>query len=195
MTQIDADSKTIQELQKGSIVAFDELYKKYSSKIYAFAYKYLKSAEDAEELVQSVFLKVWENHNKLKKEASFKSFLFTITYNDLCKIFRKRSYSRKYYKEQLEKNSYVSSETSEKIDYNSTLERINTIIDKLPAKQKNIFIKSRIEGKATKDIAFEMGLSAGTIDNYISTSLKFIKKCLNEENLAAISLFICLFLQ
>ncbi|HOS73382.1 MAG TPA: sigma-70 family RNA polymerase sigma factor, partial [Bacteroidales bacterium] len=96
MDQLREDSELIKKLQKGDVEAFDLIYEKYAGKLYLFGLKYLRTSADAEELVQSVFLKIWENHKQLNKELSFKSYLFTIAYNDICKLFRKRKYMQKF---------------------------------------------------------------------------------------------------
>jgi RNA polymerase sigma-70 factor (family 1) len=189
LDQKNDDNRLIERLQKGNVEAFDLIFEKYSGNIYAFALKYLKSKDEAEELVQSVFVKVWENHKNLKKELSFKSFLFTITYNDICKIFRRRNYRQQFIDNTLYDNPKYSSETEDSINYNSTLGQLQQIIDKLPEIQRTIFLKSRQEGKSTKEIADEVGLSPGTIDNYISESLKFIRKYLRKESLPVILLW------
>ena len=183
------DIELVERLQKGDVEAFDLIYEKYSGKLYAFGLKYLKSTEEAEELVQSVFLKLWENYKILKKELSFKSYLFTIAYNDICKLFRKRNYRQKFIDDTLYENSQFSSEIEEGIDYQSVLEQVEQIVNKLPEKQKTIFLKSRQEGKSTKEIAEEVGLSPGTVDNYISESLKFIRSRLRKENMPVLLLF------
>jgi RNA polymerase sigma-70 factor (family 1) len=188
------DNELVEKLQKGDVEAFDMLYDKYSRKLYAFGLKYLKSTDEAEELVQSVFLKLWEHYKDLKKELSFKSFLFTIAYNDICKLFRKRKYLQKFIDDSQYDNSQSSSETENDIDYQSVLEQVTQIIDKLPEKQKTIILKSRMEGKSTKEIAEEVGLSAGTVDNYISESLKFIRVQLKKENLSILLFFSLFFL-
>lgn len=182
------DIELVTELQKGDVETFDLVYEKYAGKLYGFTLKYLKSTEETEELVQSVFLKVWENHKILRKEASFKSYLFTIAYNEICNIFRRRSQLQKFIGE-LTENTLNSSETEELIDYNSIREQINLIIAKLPERQKTIFLKSREEGKTNKEIASELGLSSGTVDNYISESLKFIRRSLHDKNFSALLLF------
>ena len=186
------DTELVEKLQKGDVEAFDLLYEKYSGKIYAFGFRYLKSKAEAEELVQSVFLKLWEYKKNLKKELFFKSFLFTIAYNDICKIFRKRKYLQTFISDALADNPHFSLEIEEGIGYQSVLERIQKIILKLPERQKTIFLKSRDEGKTTKEIATELGLSAGTVDNYISKTLKFIRHRLKNEDYA-IFLFFPLF--
>jgi RNA polymerase sigma-70 factor (ECF subfamily) len=177
------DYELVERLQKGEVEAFDLIYEKYSCKLYAFGLKYLRSADEAEELVQSVFLKLWENYKILKKESSFKSYLFTIAYNDICKLFRKRNYLQKYISDTLYQNSQSSSKSENSIDYQSILDHVQQIIDKLPEKQKTIFKMSRLDGKSTKEIAKEIGLSPGTIDNYLSNALKFVRNQLDMESL------------
>jgi RNA polymerase sigma-70 factor (family 1) len=176
------DFELVERLQKEDVEAFDILYEKYSGKLYAFSLKYLKSTAEAEEIVQTVFLKIWEDHKNLKKESSFKSYLFTITYNDICKQFRKRNYMLKFISDSVAENPLSSFEIEERIGYQSVLERVRQIINKLPEKQKTIFLKSREEGKTTKEIASELNLSPGTVDNYISDSLKFIRNRMLAEN-------------
>jgi RNA polymerase sigma-70 factor (ECF subfamily) len=186
---VPGDNELVERLQKGDVEAFDLIYDKYSGRLYAFGLKYLRSTAEAEELVQSVFLKVWENYKNLKKESSFKSYLFTIAYNDICKLFRKRNYRQKFIDDTLYENSQSSTETEDGIDYQSVLERVQQIIDKLPERQKTIFLKSREEGKTSKEIAAELGLSPGTIDNYISEALRFIRSRLCNEDFALLLFF------
>ena len=194
MKLVPGDNELVERLQKGDVEAFDLIYEKYSGKLYAFGLKYLRSTAEAEELVQSVFLKLWENYKNLKKESSFKSYLFTIAYNDICKLFRKRNYQQKFIDDTLYENSQSSTETEAGIDYQSVLDRVQQIVDKLPERQKTIFLKSREEGKTTKVIAAELSLSPGTVDNYISEALKFIRSRLRNENLPVLLFFSLFFL-
>jgi RNA polymerase sigma-70 factor (ECF subfamily) len=189
---ISDDIELVERLQKGEVEAFDSIYNKYSGKLYAFGLKYLRSKAEAEELVQSVFLKVWENYKNLKKESSFKSYLFTIAYNEICNLFRKRNYRQKFINDTLYENTQTSYEIETSIDCQSVLDQVQQIIDKLPEKQKIIFLKSRHEGKSTKEIAEEIGLSPGTVDNYISDALKIIRSKMQSENLPVL-LFLSLF--
>ena len=183
------DIELVSKLQKGDVDAFDLVYTKYAGKLYGFAYKYLKSVVETEELVQSVFLKVWENQKTLRKESSFKSYLFTIAFNEICNSFKRRTHLQKFIGVQLLENSNSSSDTEEMINYNSTLEQLNDIISKLPERQRTIFLKSRQEGKSNKEIADELGISSGTVDNYISESLKFIRIQLQDKNFGVILFF------
>jgi len=184
LNKTNNDIELIERLSKGDLEAFDAIYSKYSGTLYAFGLKYLRSADDAEELVQSVFLKIWENHKNLKKELSFRSYLFTITYNDICKIFRTRKCLEKFISDYLHEVSRSSARTEEEIDFCSVVDYVKKIIDKLPERQKTIFEKSRIEGKSTKE---------GTIDNYISKSIRFIREKVSSKDLYLLLLFLFLF--
>lgn len=189
MKLLPPDNELIENLRKGDVEAFDLVYEKYAQKLYVFSLKYLKSAGEAEELVQSVFLKLWENQRNLKKETSFKSYLFTIAYNEICNLFRRRKYQKKFVAETLTEKRETSDITENQIDYESVLQQIETIIARLPEKQKIIFIKSRMEGKPSKEIAAELGLSPGTVDNYISEALRFIRGNLKNKHFSLVLFF------
>lgn len=183
-----SDSELAEKLCDGDIDAFDQVFKKYGDRLFGFALSYLKSKEETEELVQNVFLKIWENRKSLKKEFSLKSYLFTIAYHEMCQIFRKKQIHEKFLKEN--SNSTPSTvDLESQLEYKGTLEQIDKLIELLPEKQKVIFNKSRKEGKSTKEIAKEMNLASGTIDNQISAALKFLRNHISENNFALLLLF------
>ncbi len=186
---VPTDAELVEKLQGGDVKAFDQVYEKYAGKLYAFSLKYLKQTEEAEELVQSVFLKLWENQKSLKKGTSFKSFLFTIAYNEICNVFRRRTYFNKFISNTIAGKTDFSVETEEKIEYQSVAEQVDQILSKLSDKQRTVFIKSRQEGKSSKEIAAEVGLSPGTVDNYISESLKLIRNNLQNKHFSVLLFF------
>lgn len=192
MKEFQADNEFIEKLREGDVEAFDQVYKRYAEKLYAFSLKYLKSKEEAEELVQSVFLKVWENQKKLKKETSFKSYLFTIAYNEICNIFRRRKYQQNFLSTIDIEGTEASEETEEQIDFVFVKEQVDQIVAQLPEKYRKVFMKSRKEGKSTKEISDELNLSKGTVDNYISESIKFIRANLEDRHFSTL-LFVSLF--
>lgn len=192
MKNCNIDNELVDQLINDDTIAFDKIFEKYSSKLYGFALRYLKSESDAEELVHNVFVKIWEKRKTIKRESSLKSFLFTITYHDILKHFRKKSFHHEFLKDSIYSEN-LTDNSSERIEYNSILEYVDKLIEQLPEKRKLIFIKSRKEGKTSKEIAKELNLSPGTIDNNISEALKFIKQGIKKESLAFV-LFITLFL-
>lgn len=181
----------MQGLANGNILAFNTLYKSYSSRLYRFALGYLKSEDEAEELVQEVFTIIWEKRKELKEDLSFKSFLFTISFNIIRKHFRAKSYLSEY----LTSGSFDETDvrTSQKIVYDSLYQYINELVNQLPLRRKEVFVKSRFEGLSIKEIAEELNISHKTVENQLSDALRFIRVNLNKENLPALLFFILFF--
>ncbi len=84
-------------------------------------------------------------------------------------------------------------QTSQKITYNSLHQYITELVNKLPERRKEIFIKSRFNGLTIKEIAEDMKISHKTVENQLTDALKFIRTNLNRENISGI-LFFFLFL-
>lgn len=180
-------------LRNGNIAAFDTLFETYSQKLFGFALKYFKNETDAEELVQDVFVKIWENRQDLKYELSFKSYLFTIALNQIRKHFNKKAVSLRYIEsiqQELEPDYNPAFQTD---DYEGVIRQLNDLIGQMPPRRQEIFRKSKLEGKSSKEIAAELNLSPGTVDNQVSEALRFLRSRLTPENLA-LMLFAVLFL-
>jgi len=186
------DHSLVQLLQKGNVAAFDSLFEIYSPKLFGFALKYFKTETDAEELVQEVFVKVWENRQTLKSELSFKSYLFTIALNQIRKHFNKKATSLRYLESLQNLPEFTENQSINDDNYESALTQINLIIEQMPSRRREIFIKSKLEGKSSKEIAAELNISAGTVDNQVSEALRFIRTHLRTDNLALL-LFAVLF--
>ena len=182
------EPQLVHNLSKGNLLAFNTLYKEYSGRLYRFALGYLKSEEEAEELVQEVFTKIWEKRANLKEELSFKSFLFTIAFNIIRKHFRTKVYLFEYFK--TGKSDDFDIQTSQKITYDSLYQYISELVNRLPNRRKEIFIKSRFEGHSVKEIAEELQISHKTVENQLTTALKFIRTNLNREKIPVVLFFI-----
>lgn len=184
---IKNESRLVQNLSKGNLLAFNTLYNEYSGRLYRFALGYLKSEAEAEELVQEVFTKIWEKRADLKKELSFKSFLFTIAFNIIRKHFRTKAHLFEYFKTGF--FSEPDMQTSQKITYDSLYQYITELVNQLPERRKEIFIKSRYEGLSIKEIAEKLKISHKTVENQLTDALKFIRTNLNRENIPVILFF------
>lgn len=184
------ESDLVKNLAKGNLLAFNTLYKEFSGRLYRFALGYLKSEEEAEELVQEVFTIVWEKRADLKVELSFKSFLFTIAFNIIRKHFRTKAQLSEYFK-----SGHVDEDvqTFQTITYDSLFQYITQLVEKMPPRRKEVFIKSRFDGLSIKEIAEELKISHKTVENQLTQALRFIRTNLNQESIPAI-LFFALFI-
>ena len=189
--KIEDDVALVKSLLKGNVLAFNTLFRKYSNRLYHFAFGYLKSEVESEEIVQEVFTKIWEKRSELKKELSFRSYLFTIAFNIIRKHFRTKAYFSEYLKSGI--SSDPDMQTSEKITYDSLHKYIAELVNQLPARRKEIFVKSRFEGLSIKEIAEELKISHKTVENQLTDALRFIRINLNKENIPVILFFILFF--
>lgn len=192
MAEKSDDNGLVLLLQKGNIEAFDSLFEVYSPRLFGFALKYFKNETDAEELVQEVFVKVWENRQTLKSALSFRSYLFTIALNQIRKHFNKKATSLRYLENLQNEPEFSENLAVHEDNYESALQQINLVIEQMPPRRREIFVKSKLEGKSSKEIAAELNISAGTVDNQVSEALRFIRTHLRTDNLSLL-LFAVLF--
>jgi RNA polymerase sigma-70 factor (family 1) len=188
---IQNESLLVRNLSKGNLLAFNTLYKEYSNRLYRFAMGYLKSEAEAEELVQEVFTIIWEKRADLKEELSFKSFLFTISFNIIRKHFRTKCCMSDYLKTGT--NDDLDMRTSQKTTYDSLFQYITELVNQLPGRRKEIFIKSRFDGLSIKEISEELEISHKTVENQLTAALKYIRTNLNRESISFILSFILFF--
>lgn len=167
------EKEIVTKLIKGDVGSFDILYNKYSRNVYAMAFSHLKNEQETEGVVQNVFMYIWKNKEKIKPELNFKSYLFTITSNSIKKIFRTEKYS--FELKQQFKDNRNNIQPDEELEYNLLLEKIDKLIDELPERRRYIFLKSRKEGLNAKEIAKELNITPGAVDNQISQAIKFLR--------------------
>jgi RNA polymerase sigma-70 factor (ECF subfamily) len=185
------EDQWVKDLKSGDIQAFNELFGYYGQRLYHFSYRYLRSEDECEELVQEVFTRVWEKRSELREDLSFRSYIFTIAFNIIRKYFRSRVQEKTYYESRMMEDFQL--ETSQKINFNSLKSRLDALVSLLPMRRREIFMKSRMEGLSIKEIANEMRISKKTVENQLTEALKFIRSHLTDERIAGI-LFLYLFI-
>ncbi len=173
------DASLVKSLSKSNVLAFNTLFKRYSGRLYHFSYGYLNSEAESEEIVQEVFAKIWETRSQLKHELSFKSYLFTIAFNAINKYFRTKAYLTEYFRNEIPDD--IDFTTTQDIYHDSLMSYLTRIVDNLPERRREIFIKSRFEGLSMKEIATLFNISHKTVENQITLALKYIRSCVKKE--------------
>ncbi|HAZ01617.1 MAG TPA: RNA polymerase sigma-70 factor [Prolixibacteraceae bacterium] len=191
--QLNNEKEWVVNLKKGNKDAFRNIFEEYARRIFVFAKGYLKSNEEAEEVVQEVFIKVWNARTSINTELSFKSYLFKITFNYIRELFLKKAKENNYKHEILGSSVDFDNRTEEQIDYHSLLELVDKMIDKLPPRQKEIIVLHKKQGILVKDISIMLEISPRTVEKHLSEALKHLKQALSEEHIAGL-LFFSLFL-
>lgn len=176
----------MQEIKADNMFAFDMLYKKYSRKLYKFGYSILKSTEESENLIQDVFLSLWENRHKVEKDSSIKSYIFTITYNSAISIIRKKARKSEFFEYLKTQQEIIEEPVNVELEYKELTNKLDEIIKVLPQRQREVYVMHKVEGLKYCEIAERMNISVNTIENHMSHALKTIREKLGSYSLIAI---------
>ena len=189
-----SNSELILLIQKNDMVAFYNIYERYSKRLYGFILRYIKKNEDAEELVQEVFVKIWESRDKIDAYSSFEAFLFTIAYNTTISLLRKRTTEKKYLEHLKSLQQPADSpDIIDEMQFNELNDRLKLLLNELTPRQKEIFHLSREEGLSHDEIAKRLDISVNTVKKHICNTLVFLKSQI-DNNLTINLLFTYLFL-
>lgn len=157
----------------------------YFDKLYYFAKSYLEDDQEAKEITQNVFFKFWQKRASLKIDSNLNAYLFKMIKNDCLDYFKhqkvKENYQNNIQNQRASLNhASLQDHPSLKLIETELEERVNQILDQLPPRCKQIFIKSRFEGLRYKEIAHEMDISVKTVENQISKALRFFRRELQD---------------
>ncbi len=188
-----SDVILISAVRKDDHFAFDQLFHKYGPILYSFVLSIIKDESESEEIVQDIFLKVWEKRKELQPGLSFKSYLFTIAVNATRKIYRQKLQDNRYKQEIAIGLGHDRSTDLSIVEYKNLLDYVERIIDRLPPSRREIFIMSRKDGLKNAEIAKALNISEQTVKNQLVSAHKFLmaeaRKDRNELGFLFFSLF------
>jgi len=187
-----SNKELLLKLKTGDRIAFYNIYERYCKRLYGFVFRYIKIEAEAEEIVQEVFVKIWESREKLDTFSSFESFIFTIAYNSSISQLRKKL-SEKKYLEYLGSIQTVQSSPKviDELQYKELDGKLKSLLNKLTPRQKEIFKLSREDGFSHEEIAKQLDISVNTVKKHMVNTLSFLKKHL--DNGLTTSVLFCVF--
>lgn len=166
------DRKLIEALKKGDVKAFDEVYYRYTKKLFIFSLKFLKDRQESEDLIQKVFTTIWERREHLNSDKSFEGYLFKILRNEIYDILKLRIIREHYC-------NYILNDPGsdpDDLEKKKMIERVFELVNNLPEKRAKIFRMSKEEGLTYKEIAEQLNISENTVDTQIRHSLNYLRK-------------------
>jgi RNA polymerase sigma-70 factor (family 1) len=175
-------------LKEGEKSAFDKLFHLFHPRIYHFCRHYNLAREEAEEIVQEVFLKMWLQRSNINVAHNVQSFIYTIAKNLIFNSFRRKIYQKAAYDYHVNQQADIHME--EDIICNDLNMMIDKAINELPRKRRLIFNLSRKEGLSNKEIAAKLNISLKTVESQMRLSLQFLRQVLKSN--ANLLLLLCL---
>ncbi|PPL02883.1 RNA polymerase sigma-70 factor, ECF subfamily [Parapedobacter indicus] len=191
----EEESKILTRLRCGDEKAFAEVYHTYQNRIGHRLLRLLKSEILAEEVMQDIFLKVWENRTSIDPEQPFKSYLYRIAENRVIDLFRRAKKEQSILEEIIAGNTELYTHIEEalfKKEYASLLDRL---IVQMPAQRKKIFIACKLEGKSYQEAADEFGIATTTVNDHLQKAMHYLKSKLVVNHDALMLLTVSLLLQ
>lgn len=173
------------KLKRGEKEAFKFVYEKFHNLLFHVSVEYVINEEDAKNIVQNAYLKLWESKEQLNDNSNIKNYLFTVVKNESLnhiKKLRNRNFSNNYL---LESELYYNQEALERLtpkhlEFEELKTTINKYISDLTPRCKQIFKLSRLEERKNKEIAAELGISIKSVEANITRALKHIRKGIRE---------------
>jgi len=189
-----SDNEMLIRLKSGDKEAFDFFYKRHRGKIYGNILKLVKSTDIASDILQDVFIKVWNHAAGLDVEQSFEGYVVRIAQNSVYDFFRKASRQKKL-EEKLIASSSV--EDDQDIDAGVELEESIKLLDQeinlLPPKCREVFQLCKIEGKSYDEVALMLNISTATVNNHIVRATRILKSRLSQVDIILILMLITSF--
>ena len=184
-----AEQQLVDRLSQGDEKAFEELYRLFSKKIYHTARKMNLCHEDAEGVVQEVFLKIWKNRVDLDPSLSINAYLITIVRSLVIKKAKKEARFFAYQQYNIPLYPDITNRTEDDLIYADLHQISSEMIYELPNGQKQIFIMRNMEYLSIDEIAGKLNLSKRTVENQIFRATKSIKERLLQIKIISLSIF------
>lgn len=169
------ESQLIVSMKNGSYKAFEQIYQMYVKRLFAYSLQFTKSQEESEEIVQDVFVRLWNNRTKIRQEDSIRSLLFIMAKHSLINAFRAKINQPEYdeYLQYIDKCTV--NDTSYRLEYQEFLDKFHVALRALSPTQQKVVTLSKLDQFSNKEIADMLSLSEQTVKNQLSLGLKMLK--------------------
>jgi len=166
----------LRELAEGKESAFRQLYDYYAEMIYSIALTHLKQAEMAEDLVQSVFLKIWESREKLENVQAFAGWLHTLTRNTIISLLRRQGTRAAYIDFLKHRADIAGAHPEQALLQKESRQLVQQGIRQLSIQQRTALSLHREEGLSYRGIGDRMGISPNTVRVHLLKAMQSLRR-------------------
>lgn len=173
------DSELMALLKQGDQMAYTEIFERYKGILYNHAYRLLENHDEAEDIIQDLFLTLWQKRTEIEINTSLSSYLYITLRNRIFKLLARKKVAYRYTESLQKFIAENHSYTDEKLLERELATIIENEVNALPEKMRNIFILSREPNCTYREIADQLDISEKTVRNQVYNALQLLKVKLN----------------
>jgi RNA polymerase sigma-70 factor, ECF subfamily len=191
ISQYGSEDLWVERIRGGDEVAFEAFFRAFYEPLCRFAYRLIRDSADAEQLVQDVFMNIWQKRSDWSPPSTVRSYVYRATKNQALNYLRNRK--RRDDLEELEFSNEVPvlSSPQEEYEKKELLEAVQQAIELLPVRCRLVFVLHRHDGLTYAEIADVLDISHKTVETQIGRALKMLRKILSPYLAIVVAVFHC----
>jgi len=167
------DLQLLDKLKSGDEDALTLIYKKYWQPLFTSAYNILKDKQACEDIIQELFIRLWNNRHAIEITVSLKAYLYASMRYEVYRQIRAGAVRADIFDDLPER--LPASAAYGNIEYKELIARVNTVVDTLPEKCREVYKLSREECLSHKEIALQLNISTKTVENHLTKALRELR--------------------
>lgn len=175
------DNEIIRRIREGDVREFESLFRSSYISLVRYAKTIIKDHDTAEEIVQDLFFRLWQDKEKINIVSSLNGYLFRAVYNRCLHLINHRKIVDKHVRETYAEQSARPDDPSDILHYRDLQNKIATILGRLPERCGRIFCMNRFEGLKYAEIADKLSVSVKTVEASMGKALREFRKELDER--------------
>ncbi len=180
MLAVMEDEEKMEDFSVSDEDTFEQLFKEYFRELHVYSFSVLRDWDLAEEVVQTLFLKLWENGSWKRVETSMKSFLYRSVYHESLNVLRQHKVRQNYENNILYVMKNEPEHTTNPVELNELEERIRKSLNRLPEKCRTVFQLSRFGELKYHEIASQLGISVKTVETQMGKAIRMMRRDLKD---------------
>lgn len=188
------DHELTELLRKGDHLAFNEIYKRYWRSSINAAFQRLKSKEDAEEVVQDVFVNLYIRRSQIQPKSSLEAYLNIAIKYRIIDAFRSQKLKESQLESVITHQQILPVQPDQEFEYKELREKIRKAADQLPDKCREVFLMSRFEQLSNQEISERTGIAVSTVKKHMHKALNILRKDFNDQQLDLLAVCLLVFL-
>jgi RNA polymerase sigma-70 factor (ECF subfamily) len=174
------ERQVLTSLERGNESAIEMLFKTYYQPLCQYAYSFLRDKDEAEEVVQSAFINIWDRRERLSIESSVKSYLYRAVRNSCLNVIKHQKVKKEHEAHEKAMGEPVYEGATQGVVASELERRISGAMKELPEQCRLVFQLSRFEELKYSEIADQLNISVKTVENHMGKALRIMREQLKD---------------